>query len=113
MTFHTTEHEPSLLTPQDLLLSRLPGLLSMWEHDRDGGTGAYLTAQDLVAAWSGLQRLVPPQEPCETLRRVDEVIHDNTALLLEAIISQDFDRESWLLRVLTKIDSRSIKIFDG
>ncbi|HEY7428764.1 MAG TPA: hypothetical protein VH682_31325 [Gemmataceae bacterium] len=104
MTFHATEHEPTLLTPQELLLSRLPGLLSLWKHDRDRGTDAYRTAQDLVAAWSGLQRLVLPQGPSEALCRVDEIIHDDMALFLEAILSHDFDHESWL-REMEKLDT--------
>src|SRR5439155_6299182 len=94
----------TLLTPQELLLSRLPGLLSLWKHDRDRGTSAYRTAQDLVATWSGLQRLVLPQGPSEALRRVDEVIRDDTALFLEAILSHDFDCESWL-REMEKLDT--------
>jgi ATP-dependent helicase HepA len=104
MTFRTTEHGPILLTPQELLLSRLPGLLSLWKHDRDRGTGAYRTAQDLVAAWSGLQRLVLPQDPGETFCRVDEAIRDDTSLFLEAIVSHDFDCESWL-REMEKLDT--------
>src|SRR5438477_7719227 len=104
MSFHTKEHEPTLLTPQELLLSRLPGLLSLWEHDRNRGRGAYRTGQALVAAWSGLQRLVLPQGPSETLRRADEVIRDDTALFLEAIVSHDFDCQSWL-REMEKLDT--------
>lgn len=102
MTFQTTEHKPTRLTPQELLLSRLPGLLSLWKHDRR--TGAYRTAQDLVAVWSGLQRLVLPQNSSEALRRVEDVIRDDAALLLEAILSHDFDCESWL-REMEKLDT--------
>jgi hypothetical protein len=76
----------------------------LWKHDRDRGTGAYRTAQDLVAAWSGLQRLVLPKDPSEALRHVDEVIRDDTALFLEAIVSHDFDCESWL-REMEKLDT--------
>ena len=104
MTFHTTEHEPTLLTPQELLLSQLPGLLSLWKHDRAFGPSAYRTAQDLVAVWSGLQRLVLPERSSEVLHRLDEVIHDDTALFLEAIISHDFDCESWL-REMEELDA--------
>jgi hypothetical protein len=87
------------LTPQELLLSRLPGLLSLWNHDRGRETGAYRTARDLVAAWSGLQRLVLPPRPSEALRQADEVIRDDAALLLEAILADNFDCHTWLREV--------------
>ncbi len=104
MRSRTMEHGLAPLTPQELLLSRLPGLSSLWSHDRDGGTGAYRTAQDLVAAWSGLQRLRSAQPSSETLRRVDDVIRDDAGLLLDAIFSDEFDRERWL-REMEKIDT--------
>jgi superfamily II DNA or RNA helicase len=87
-----------------MLLSRLPGLLSLWSHDRDCGAGVYQTAQDLVAAWSGLQRLALPQPPTEALRRADEVIRTDGALFFEAILAHDFDGVSWL-REMEKLDA--------
>src|SRR5262245_5364929 len=104
MTSHEPEHEPTLLTPQELLLSRLPGLLSLWKHDRDHGARAYGTAQDLVAAWSSLQRMVLPDPPSSSLQRVDQVIQADAPRLLEAALSHDFDYESWL-RVMEKLDT--------
>lgn len=104
MTIDTKKHEPTLLTPQELLLSRLPGLLSLWQYDREAGAAAKGTALDLVATWSGLQRLVLPQPPTETSRRADEVIRDDAALLLQAVISHEFDCASWL-REMEKLDS--------
>jgi hypothetical protein len=95
MASQPTKRELTLLTPQELLLSRLPGLLSLWTHDRARGTGAYRTARDLLAAWCGLQRLVLPEAPSEACR-VGAIIQDDAALFVDAILSQDFEFGSWL-----------------
>src|SRR5262249_7474543 len=104
MTLHNKAHEPTLLLPQELLLSRLPGLLSLWEHDREGGTGANGTAEDLVATWSGLQRLHPVNPPTEALGRADEVIRQDMDRFRNAIVSLNFDCQSWL-RGMEKLDA--------
>ena len=95
MTPQTTGHKPTRLTPQDLLLSRLPGLLSLWEHDRNRETFQCRTALDLVVAWSGLQRLVLPDPPSQYWQPLEKVMRDDASLLLEAVLSHEFDCESW------------------
>jgi SNF2 family DNA or RNA helicase len=104
MTFHPNEREPALLTPHELLLSRLPGLLSLWTDDRERGRDAYQTARELVAAWAGLQRLVLPEHSSDILRRADEVIHDDMSRFLDAMLSHDFNFESWH-RVMDDLDT--------
>ena len=95
MTLQTTKHEPARLTPQDLLLSSLPGLLSLWKHDRNSESSRSRTALDLVVAWSGLQRVVLPDSPGQYLQTLEQIIRDDGALILEAILSHEFDCEAW------------------
>jgi hypothetical protein len=99
MKSSASNQKPILLSPQDLLLSRLPGLLSLWESDRGNDAARTRTGQDIVAAWSGLQRLALPDPPGDRVQDLEQRIGDDLALLLDALFACRFDADSWRRRM--------------
>jgi hypothetical protein len=103
MKSHTMK-KPEPLSPHALLVSQLPGLLSLWKYDREGGKMWLRTGLGLITAWVGLQRLGPPQRPSEWLPRLDEVIRDDAANFLAVALASRFEYESWR-REVEQIDT--------
>lgn len=92
MTNDTPHFRPAHLTPQDSVLNALPALLGLWDSARDTPEG---TAQDLVVAWSGLQRLVLASRPGQAVQRVERILSEETTRILEAVLLHDFDSRTW------------------
>src|SRR5262245_12164863 len=104
MSPNTMESQPSRLTPHELISSKLPGLLDLWENTRSSGDFEQRTSQDLIAAWAGLQRLVLPDPPSSVVEHLDQIVRDVSARLVESGISHHFDCNSWQVK-LEKLDS--------
>src|SRR4051794_34828521 len=96
MTLETADRRPARLTPQELLLSKLPGLLDLWEHDHGKDSVERRTSQDVVALWSGLQRLVLPVPPGDRLRQLDHLVGEAGGRFVTSILVHEFDCRSWL-----------------
>ena len=95
MTSRGTMIEPTPLSPHDLLLSELPGLLSLWKYDRAGGKMWQRTGLGIIVAWAGLQRLVAQQPPSDWHQRLDELMLVDATIFLEVALASRFEYESW------------------
>ena len=100
MTPDTIENQLGRLTPHELLLSKLPSLLDIWNHARGSGVFDPRIAQDLVAAWSGLQRLVLPDPPSKAAQRLDQIVHADAVRLFDEVLSHHFDYDSWQTKMV-------------
>ncbi len=104
MKSDSTKRKPTLFSPQQKLVGELPGLLSLWKYDREGGKMWRKTGGDIIAAWAGLQRLVPPGRQSEWLPRLEEILRADAAIFLEVALASRFEHESWR-REVEQIDT--------
>jgi hypothetical protein len=104
MTHKPAKQKPTFLSPQTLLLGKLPGLLSLWKHDHDHNQMRGHTGKELVAVWASLERLVLPEPPSENFRPLAELIRDQREVFLEATLTTPFDGDSWR-KEMAKIDA--------
>jgi hypothetical protein len=93
MTSPHDERRMMPLSPRELLISRLPAVLALWEHGPSPET-----ARDLLALWAGLRRLDraapdPDEDRLDALARADA-----SRLVRQASAKPLLDADDWLRR---------------